>query len=303
MKWIGQHIYDFIVRFRKDVYFDGDKATFTSENANDPVVIIKNTTNDANASRLRLSKVRTVNGLVADAEDADKIGVVEFVSRDDGTPATQTYSKIVTKVADATSDEESGLMELKVATHDGSLYNGFALQGGDVAQEVDVTIANGAASTTTTAGNLTVTTEATIPSRKFTATSATHFEYQGDVLYFGGGSTTQGDLCYLKENGEWGQADADGAATGDDADRDAMGMLAIALGTDPDVDGMFIKGVITMDYDLGDVGNPVYISTTAGDMSNAVPGSGDFVRIVGYCLSDTDGQMYFNPDNTFVEVA
>ena len=145
--------------------------------------------------------------------------------------------------------------------------------------------------------------KATIPTRKLTATGTTHFEYQGDVLYYGGGSTTQGDLCYLKENGEWGQADADGAATGDDADRDALGMLAIALGTDPDVDGMLVRGTITMDYDLGDVANPVYVHTTAGEMSATAPtSSGDFVRVVGYCLDDANGQMYFNPDNTWVEI-
>ena len=161
-----------------------------------------------------------------------------------------------------------------------------------------------ATSETTIGDNLTVTGEATIPSRKFTVTSSTHFEYQGDVVYFGGSTTAPGDLCYLKENGTWGQADADGAATGDDADRDATGMLAIALGTDPDVDGMFIRGIITMDYDLGDVGNPVYISTTQGEMSSTIPtASGDFVRVVGYCLDDTHGQMYFNPDNTWVELS
>jgi len=157
----------------------------------------------------------------------------------------------------------------------------------------------------TITGGLTVTTELSSPRRKFVRTStATHFEVNGDVLYFGSGSTTQGDLCYLKEDGSWGQADADGAATGDDADRDAMGMLAIALGTDPDVDGMFIKGIITMDSDMGDVGNPIYVKTTAGGMSHVAPsGSGDFVRVVGYCLDDDHGIMYFNPDNTWVEIA
>ena len=157
----------------------------------------------------------------------------------------------------------------------------------------------------TITGGLTVTTEFSSPRRKFIRTSsATHFEVNGDVLYFGSGSTTQGDLCYLKEDGSWGQADADGAATGDDADRDAMGMLAIALGTDPDVDGMFIKGIITMDSDMGDVGNPIYVKTTAGGMSHVAPSaSGDFVRVVGYCLDDNHGIMYFNPDNTWVEIA
>ena len=140
--------------------------------------------------------------------------------------------------------------------------------------------------------------------RKFGKTSSVHFEHMGDVIYFGSGSTTQGDLCYLKEDGSWGQADADGAATGDDEDRDAMGMLAIALGGTPLTDGMLIRGMITMDYDLGDCGNPVYVSTTAGEMSSVAPtASGDFVRVVGYCLDDADGQMYFNPDNTWVEIA
>ena len=143
-----------------------------------------------------------------------------------------------------------------------------------------------------------------VGNRKFTRTdTSTHFETQGDILYFGSGSTTQGDLCYLKEDGSWGQADADGAATGDDADRDAMGMLAIALGTDPDVDGMLIKGIITMDSDMGDVGNPIYVKTTAGGISASAPtASGDFVRVIGYCLDDTHGVIYFNPDNTWVEI-
>jgi hypothetical protein len=67
---------------------------------------------------------------------------------------------------------------------------------------------------------------------------------------------------------------------------------------------MLIKGVITMDYDLGDVGNPIYVKTTAGAMTHTAPtASGDFVRVVGYCLDDTHGIMYFNPDNTWVEIA
>ena len=153
-------------------------------------------------------------------------------------------------------------------------------------------------------GDQTFTGKKQIDKRSFSKTSTTHWEYQGDVLYFGNGSTTQGQLCYLKEDGSWGTADADGAATGVDADRDAMGMLAIALGDDPDVDGMLVRGVITMDYDLGDCGNPIYVSTTAGDMTSTAPSaSGDFVRVLGYCLDDNNGQIWFNPDSAWVEIA
>jgi hypothetical protein len=82
-------------------------------------------------------------------------------------------------------------------------------------------------------------------------------------------------------------------------------MLAIALGTDPDVDGMLIRGMISMGYDLGDVGNPLYVSTSPGGITNTAPsGANQFVRVVGYCLDDSgSGKMYFNPDNTWVEIA
>lgn len=281
--------------------WDGDDMLISSATSQKPIVEIRNTNTDGHGPELKLNNTK---GGSTDGADNDFAGKVTFHAMDDGTPSTQQYGEVNVRVHDATSTEESGTMNLYVATHNGNLGLGLQLQGGSTTNEVDATIGNGTASLTTVAGDLAVTTEATIPSRKFTATGATHFEYQGDVLYFGGGSTTQGDLCYLKENGEWGQADADGAATGDDADRDAMGMLAIALGTDPDVDGMFIRGTITMDYDMGDVGNPIYVKTVAGAMSHEPPTtSGDFVRVVGYCLDDADGQMYFNPDNTWVEIA
>jgi hypothetical protein len=165
------------------------------------------------------------------------------------------------------------------------------------AEEVNVSIANGAASTTTIAGNLVVTTGATIPSRIFTVTPATHFRYQGDVLYHGSSSTTQGNLYTLKHDGTWTDADADNETL-------STGMLAIALGTDPDVDGMLIRGMITMDSDMGTLGDKLYVSTTSGGITNTAPSaSGDFVRVIGYVLDSTDGQIWFGPDNSWVEIA
>jgi hypothetical protein len=56
----------------------------------------------------------------------------------------------------------------------------------------------------------------------------------------------------------------------------------------------------------GQVGMPVYLSTTAGEFDMSVSTtSGDIIRVVGY-LADTDGTdhlIYFCPDNTWVEVA
>jgi len=283
-----------------DITGDADNYSFTSSSSGKPLLTLE-TTNTTNNTSAELKFLKDA----ADTSDGEYLGSIGWYGDNDaGTPEEIQYGQILVRTGDVSDGTERGNMYLKVAEYDGNLNTGLSLFGTDTNGEIDVTIGAGSDSLTTIAGDLTVTTEATIPSRKFTATSATHFEYQGDVLYFGGGSTTQGDLCYLKEDGEWGQANATGAATGDDADRDAMGMLAIALGTDPDVDGMFIRGTITMDYDLGDVGNPIYIKGFAGAMAHEPPTtSGHFVRIVGYCLSDTDGQIYFNPDNTWVEIA
>ena len=64
MKWIGQHIYDLVARFRNNVYISGDLTVtgdtthFSSANADDPVVKIENKTNDAQAARLQFIKNR-----------------------------------------------------------------------------------------------------------------------------------------------------------------------------------------------------------------------------------------------------
>ena len=48
----------------------------------------------------------------------------------------------------------------------------------------------------------------------------------------------------------------------------------------------------------------LYASTTAGQATATAPsGSGDIVRVIGYCVHATNGNIWFNPDGTFVEVA
>ena len=155
----------------------------------------------------------------------------------------------------------------------------------------DVTVTHSSNTLTVGGGNLDT-------NRQLNKTSSTDFEAKGDIVYIGGGSTTQGELCYLKSDGEWAAADADATGTAGGV------LLALALGTDPDADGMLLRGMFTLDHDPGTIADELYVSTTAGDITGTVPtGSGDIVRVVGYCLDSTNGQIWFNPSNDFIVLA
>jgi|DEB0MinimDraft_6_1074348.scaffolds.fasta_scaffold02648_2 hypothetical protein len=132
----------------------------------------------------------------------------------------------------------------------------------------------------------------------FAKTANTDHSSNGDIVKIGTGSTTQGELCYYTSSGTWVAADADATGTAGGV------LLAIALGTDPDVDGMLLRGMYTLDHDPGTIGDELYVSTTAGDITSTAPsGAGDIVRVVGYCLDSTNGQIWFNPSNDFIELA
>lgn len=138
---------------------------------------------------------------------------------------------------------------------------------------------------------------------KYEKPSNTDFSYQGDVVYFGATtSMTQGDLYYYNSSGNWAQADADAASSSGGV------LLAIALGTASDTNGMLLKGTFTMAAGAIDgteaTGDELYVSTTAGHVTSAAPtATGDIVRVVGYMLDGTNGQIWFNPSNDFITLA
>ena len=136
-----------------------------------------------------------------------------------------------------------------------------------------------------------------VANRKFTKTGNTDGTAEGDIVYMGGTtSMTTGAIYHFKSDGTWELADADAASTSD-------GLLGVALGAASDTNGVLLRGMVTLDHDPGAVGDVLYLSTTAGDCSATAPsGNGDIVRVIGYCLDASNGQIWFNPDNTFVEV-
>ncbi len=85
----------------------------------------------------------------------------------------------------------------------------------------------------------------------------------------------------------------------------ATKMLGIAMGSNPSVDGVLLRGFVRSSSYNFSVGLPLYISSTSGLMSTSVSvvGSGDYARLVGYCTNASTDVIYFNPDNTFVRKA
>ena len=116
-----------------------------------------------------------------------------------------------------------------------------------------------------------------------------------------GATLAYGDLVYLNTTDQrWELADADAEATSGDVD------LAIVLagGDDGDTRLLLIDGYIREDdWNFTSYGQALFISTTAGDMTQTtVSGSGDIVRVVGKAGTTAD-QILFNPSQTWIEIS
>ena len=171
-----------------------DTATFTSANANDPVVIIKNTTNDTAAARLHFVKDKGAAGA-----DGDDIGTIEFISDDDGQTQT-SFAKIVAEVSESANTDEAGKLSFFVAESDGTntaLTAGLVIEGEHATDgEVDVTIGAATTSTTTVAGNLVVTTSVEGGAVFNESSADVDFRVESDgnanMLFVDGGNNTVG---------------------------------------------------------------------------------------------------------------
>ena len=88
-------------------------------------------------------------------------------------------------------------------------------------------------------------------------------------------------------------------ADGEDTTR---GLLGMALGGNSSTNGMLVYGVGYVAVDPGAAGKPLYISTTAGDLTETQPtDASDFVRVVGYCLADQ--KIFFSPSQDYIDLA
>ena len=113
--------------------------------------------------------------------------------------------------------------------------------------------------------------------------------------FIAGESVISGDLCYYKSDGKFWKSNSSAEST-------SKGLLSIAKETIlANNSGLFMlqgkqvtSGLTTADE--------LYLSTTASEWTATKPSAtGQIVRLVAYALSST--VLYFNPDNTYIEVA
>ena len=137
-----------------------------------------------------------------------------------------------------------------------------------------------------------------IPSRNFIPSTSTDGNVSsGDVVNFGSGTVVAGVCYYFTSAGAWANTDQRAVAS-------SIGFLGVAMGSGTaSTVGMCIRGMVTMSTDVGTIGGVVYLDRN-GNFTNAPStSSGDTNRIMGYCLDDSDGQIFFNPSQDWVTLA
>ncbi len=117
--------------------------------------------------------------------------------------------------------------------------------------------------------------------------------------FFTTGSITAGSVYYLGASA-WTLADADAASTG-------SGLLAVATDAGSAAE-VLLEGAVKLNANTGysgaSKGDVLYLSLTAGEVTNDISSytTGDIVRVLGYVLDATNRYIYFNPDNTWLEI-
>lgn len=118
--------------------------------------------------------------------------------------------------------------------------------------------------------------------------------WEGTIVKYGT-DTVQGNKAYVYTSTGWT------AVLASNADK-TKGLFGIALGTDADSDGLLINGIYTSTSWSGfSAGDTLYVSTAEGAITNTAPGSGNFLRVVGYALGNST--IYLNPSPDYIELA
>jgi hypothetical protein len=116
-----------------------------------------------------------------------------------------------------------------------------------------------------------------------------------------GYAQTYGDLVYLDPtDSRWEKTDANSAAAADGDARGNVGFVVVAGAADGNACTILLQGIIRADaaFPALTVNNPVYISETAGAVTQTKPTTTDAViRCIGFAL--TADEINFNPSSDY----
>jgi hypothetical protein len=128
-------------------------------------------------------------------------------------------------------------------------------------------------------------------------------KYSGITIAGTAGATLAfGDLCYFDPtDSRWELTDANAVAAADGDARGTLGLCVLAAAGDASATKMLLWGVISADtaFPSLTINAQVYVSETAGDITNTQPTTTDVViRVIGVGLKTTD--LFFNPSPDFL---
>jgi len=134
------------------VTVDGPSVAISSTSASEPVLHITNTHAGATAGEIRFNKDS------ASGADNDVMGTISWYGTDDDDNTHERLAYMDAIITDSAEGSEAASLRFYVAENDATLTKGLEIAGQpDDNAEVDVTIGAGASSTTTIAGDLTMT--------------------------------------------------------------------------------------------------------------------------------------------------
>ena len=117
-----------------------------------------------------------------------------------------------------------------------------------------------------------------------------------------GYAQTFGDLVYLDPtDSRWEKCDANSAAGADGDSRGIIGIVVVAGAADGNACTILLQGIIRADaaFPTFTVNNPIYVSETAGAVTQTQPTTTDVViRVVGIAI--TADEMYFDPSKDYI---
>lgn len=310
MKWIGQHIWSFISRFRSDVYIEN------------------------NADTSDYAKITVGDSGVTTISTNDSGGAVGHLT-------LKADGNVVVEIPDNTSAQEFDVLltgqSNPMATFSGEVGEGsqFVLnEAGGASTDDKLSIRVAAAGSTTiatidaggTGGNLNLQADGILKFISSIQQFNTYYDFTGltplnslgvdgtatgDIVSYSPGANdtlASSTLYFLHTDGTWDITDADAVATG------ASQLLCVGMGQSAR-SGVLLRGFVRIASTellnapggaYGANGKPLYVATTPGHFDFTAPsGTDDFVRIVGHVLADnsTDVLLYFNPDKTWIEIA